>query len=158
MFAKIEHTDQIPTDAATAYAMTEVGTGQTVVLTLSPSDGEYTVVEQWSGPSSAEEPGAATLNHFEGPISDARRQAGDYGFHNRVKPALEQVPGYVGGMLLNRASDGSQLVFGLATTMEALEACGKAVVSTTLLPGEDPALLTGPDRVVVHRVNQVKRG
>jgi len=36
--------------------------------------------------------------------------------------------------------------------MAVLEDVGTAVNSTALLPGEDPALLTGPDRVDIHRV------
>jgi hypothetical protein len=51
------------------------------------------------------------------------------------------------------------VVAWLATSLEALEAGGVAVNSTALLPDEDPALLTGPDRFVVHRVlKTVTRG
>jgi hypothetical protein len=44
------------------------------------------------------------------------------------------------------------VVVNLCTSFDALAATEKAVSSTTLLPGEDPALLTGPDRVDMHRV------
>jgi hypothetical protein len=158
MFAKIEHTDQIPTDAAVAYLMTEIGTGRQVVLSLHDDGGDYTVQDQWSGPSGAEEPGAVSLIHFDGPLSEARQAAATRGFEERIKPALLRVPGHVGTMLLAGPGD-SFVVVGLATSVEALEAGGTAVNSTELLPDEDPALLTGPDRFFAHRVDKtVTRG
>ena len=33
-----------------------------------------------------------------------------------------------------------------------LDAIARAVMSTELLPGEDPALLPGPDRIEIHHV------
>jgi hypothetical protein len=158
MFAKIEHADQIPTDAAVAYLMTEIGTGRKVVLSLHDDAGDYTVQDQWSGPASAEEPGAVTLVHFDGPLSEARKAAATRGFEERIMPALLRVPGHIGTMLLAGPGD-AVVVVGLATTVEALEAGGIAVNSTELLPGEDPALLTGPDRFAAHRVDKtVTRG
>jgi hypothetical protein len=155
MYAKIEHTDQIPSDAAGAYLMTEIATGRSVLVSLWEDAGSYRVQDRWDGMAAKEEPGAASILYFDGPLSDARRAAGERGFAARVKPALVQVPGYVGGITLE-GDDGSIVVIGLATTLAALEAGGVAVNSTELLPDEDPALLTGPDRVVVHRVEQAK--
>ncbi|MEO6087289.1 MAG: hypothetical protein ABIQ18_29670 [Umezawaea sp.] len=158
MFAKIEHTDQIPTDAAVAYLMTEIGTGRQVVLSLHDDDGDYTVQDHWSGPAGAEEPGAVTLVHFDGPLSEARKAAATRAFEERIKPALLRVPGHVGTMMLTGPGD-SVIVVGLATSVEALEAGGTAVNSTELLPDEDPALLTGPDRFSALRVDKtVTRG
>ena len=158
MFAKIEHTDQIPTDAVVAYLMTEIGSGRHVVLSLHDDGGDYTVQDDWSGPAGAEEPAAVSLVHFDGPMSEARKAAATRGFEERIKPALRQVPGHIGTMLLSGPGD-SAVVVGLAISLEALEAAGVAVNSTDLLPDEDPALLTGPDRFSVHRVDKtVTRG
>ena len=43
-------------------------------------------------------------------------------------------------------------VVHLATSIEGLRDVTAAVASTELLADEDPSLLTGPDRVQVHRV------
>jgi hypothetical protein len=158
MFAKIEHTDQIPTDAAVAHLMTEIGTGRQVVLSLHDDDGAFTVLDHWSGPAADQEPGAVSLVHFDGPLSEARKAAGERGFEERIKPALREVPGYIGTMALSGPGD-SMVVVGLATSLEALEAAGVAIDSTELLSDEDPALLTGPDRFFAHRVDKtVTRG
>jgi hypothetical protein len=158
MFAKIEHTDQIPTDAAVAYLMTEIGTGRRVVLSLNDSAGDYTVQDDWSGPAGGQEPGAMSLVHFDGPLSEARKAAASRSFDERIKPALAEVPGYVGTVVLAGPGD-SVVVAGLATSVDALEAAAVALNSTELLPDEDPALLTGPDRFFAHRVDKtVTRG
>ena len=158
MFAKIEHTDQIPSDAAVAHLMTEIGSGRHVVLSLHDDGGDYAVQDHWSGPASGEEPAAVSLVHFDGPLSEARQTAAARAFEERIKPALARVPGHVETILLAGPGD-SFTVVALATSLEALEAGGVAVDSTELLPDEDPALLTGPDRFVVHRVDRtVTRG
>ncbi len=41
----------------------------------------------------------------------------------------------------------------LSASMATIEAVQDAIMATELLPGEDPALLPGPDRVDVHRVS-----
>jgi len=43
-------------------------------------------------------------------------------------------------------------VITLATSVEALDATARTVMSTELMPGEDPALLSGPDRIEIHHV------
>ena len=51
-----------------------------------------------------------------------------------------------------RGSDLSSVVITLATSVDTLDAAQQAVMATELTPGEDPALLPGPDRVEIHRV------
>ena len=46
----------------------------------------------------------------------------------------------------------SSVIVTLATSVETLDAAQRAVMATELTPGEDPALLPGPDRVEIHRV------
>jgi hypothetical protein len=48
-------------------------------------------------------------------------------------------------------------VVHLAESVEALEAAARAVNASALLPDEDPALLTGPDRSEVYRVADTRR-
>ena len=51
-----------------------------------------------------------------------------------------------------RAPDSGAVIITLATSVEAIDALQRAVMSTQLLPGEDPALLGGPDGVELHQV------
>jgi hypothetical protein len=57
-----------------------------------------------------------------------------------------------------RQPDGSEVVVAIAETEEALRRSVDTIMNTQLLPGEDPALLSDPDRVqtyaVVHAVNR----
>jgi hypothetical protein len=88
---------------------------------------------------------------FDGPRgpewSAAYARAGE----ERIWPAIRDLPGlveHVGGT----AADGSCFSAGLAESVEALEACAAAIMSTELLPGEDPAYLTGPDSMTILRL------
>jgi hypothetical protein len=89
---------------------------------------------------------------FDGPLSPARIEAARAGFRVRIKPITSQHPGLVQGWVLFPAERQSAAVLTLTTSLETLEAIGQAINSTALLPGEDPALLTGPDRIDIHRV------
>jgi hypothetical protein len=51
--------------------------------------------------------------------------------------------------------DGSQVVV-IGDTEQALLDAQKAIMNSELLPGEDPALLPGPDRVELYPVVQVQ--
>jgi hypothetical protein len=46
------------------------------------------------------------------------------------------------------ASDGAECVVVLAEDEDALDTLGRVVMTSELLPGEDPELLPGPDRVL----------
>ena len=46
----------------------------------------------------------------------------------------------------------ASVVCTLATSVAALDAITQAVMATGLLPGEDAALLPGPDRIQTHQV------
>lgn len=89
--------------------------------------------------------GAASLVEFDGP-RDARQVAADRrSCEDRIWPAVSQVPGTIGVLLL-RAPDGAMAVVALADTAATLQASLRTILSTPLLPGEDPVLLGGPDR------------
>ena len=82
---------------------------------------------------------------FDGPRSPEWSAAESRASHDRIHPAVQDVPGYVGTLRLVR-DDGGVLTVSLGETAEALQEAMERILSTELLPGEDPALLTGPDR------------
>ena len=51
-----------------------------------------------------------------------------------------------------RAADNAYLVVILAESMDVFDVASQAIMSTKLLPGEDPALLGGPDRISFYRL------
>jgi len=105
-------------------------------------------------PASAagEEPAAAFLGEFDGPLSPARVEAARFAGTQRLAPVLRTVPGLVRMLVLWHPTERRMAVLHLATSIAALEAVSQAVMSTKLLPGEDPALLPGPDRITQLRV------
>src|SRR6266511_2654056 len=70
----------------------------------------------------------------------------------RLAAVLRTVPGLVRMLVLWHPTERRMAVLHLATSIAALEAVSEAVMSTKLLPGEDPALLPGPDRITLLRV------
>jgi hypothetical protein len=145
------------TPPGTGYLLEQVGTGRRTVLsfTTDGGDGAHEVIEDWSGAAAGAEPAAAVVVYFDGPVSPAAFEAGQRAARERIQPALAAVPGIVRLVTLWRPEDRSLVVVNLGTSMAALEAGSKAVNSTELLPGEDPALLTGPDRGEAYRVLEV---
>ncbi|GAA2418292.1 hypothetical protein GCM10010191_31260 [Actinomadura vinacea] len=117
------------------------------------SDRIYQVPGGYAGPDSARAPGAAVLLFFDGPRDVDWMDSALFAQRERIAPALRTVPGFVQGFALWDPEARSCAVVNLAVSLEALARTEKAVNSTELLPGEDPALLSGPDRAVVHRVS-----
>lgn len=116
------------------------------------SDDVYEVEEDWPGVAAGERPEAATVIYFDGPLSAARLEAARWSSRERILPATRDLPGRVRTLVLFDPDEAKAAIVTLATSMPALEAIGQAVMSTELLPGEDPALLTGPDRFEICRV------
>jgi hypothetical protein len=116
------------------------------------SDDVYEVEEDWPGIAAGERPEVATLLYFDGPLSAARLEAARWSGRERVLPAVRDLPGRVRSLVLFDAEEAKVALVTLATSMPALERIGQAVMNTELLPGEDPALLPGPDRFEVCRV------
>jgi hypothetical protein len=137
-----------------AYLLEKVGLGQPEVLSFwaQSTATDHEVVDDWSGPAAGKPPTAALVLHFDGPLSPAAYAAGQRAGRDRIQPALAAVPGIVRLVSLWQPQDRSVSVVNLAESMDALEAGSRAANSTTLLPGEDPALLPGPDRVEAYRV------
>jgi hypothetical protein len=92
----------------------------------------------------------AQLVHYDGPRSPELVAAGDRAGLERIMPALradDQVRDAVVATFVLRGPDGSEVIVIVCDTEEALQRGNELIMQTTLLPGEDPALLPGPDRM-----------
>ncbi|MFD5830314.1 hypothetical protein [Lentzea sp. NPDC060358] len=96
----------------------------------------------------------AQLTYFDGPRTPEQLAAADFAARERIAPAAAAVPGNITTYVLRRA-DGAEVVVSIAETEQALADTQKAIMGTGLLPGEDPALLPGADRVEVYPVHEV---
>src|SRR5206468_3385958 len=81
----------------------------------------------------------------------AMAQAADRGGRERVHPAVRDVEGLVGVLVL-RSADERIVVVATSTALETHTEVGDRIMRTELLPGEDPALLPGYDRIHLGRV------
>ncbi|GLY47384.1 hypothetical protein [Lentzea sp. NBRC 102530] len=96
----------------------------------------------------------AQLVYFDGPRSTELLAAADFAATHRIEPAVASVAGSIRTYVLRRP-DGSEVVLTLAETEQDLLAGRDAIMGTSLLPGEDPDLLPGPDRVEIYPVHEV---
>ena len=143
------------------YELRNMATGRPTVVSIFsglPETAGYEVIEEWAGPAAGEAPGAANLMVFDGPISPVARGAHERAWTGRLQPVFAQLPGTIGTVGLWDAERRSMAVLVLTTSLDAMEALGKAVFSTQLLPDEDPTLLPGPDRADIHLVTNVHIG
>ena len=125
-------------------------TGPCGGLAAPPSE-MYQVTDTQEGPAAAQGPAYARLVCFDGPRAPEQAAAADLAGRQRIWPAIRGLSGLAGVYVL-RGSDLSSVVVTLATSVETLDAAQRAVMATELTPGEDPALLPGPDRVEIHHV------
>jgi hypothetical protein len=88
---------------------------------------------------------------FDGPRTPDWVAAEIFADEHRLWPATRELPGLVRFLRL-RGDDNTTIVVILAETADAIDASTRAVMSTALLPGENPALLTRPDRIGVYRL------
>jgi hypothetical protein len=117
----------------------------------SPAAEIYQITATEEGPAATQTPAYARLMCFDGPRAPEQAAAEDLAGRQRIWPAIRGLGGLVGIYVL-RGGDLSSIVVTLATSIETLDAAQQAVMATELTPGEDPALLPGPDRVEIHRV------
>ena len=117
----------------------------------SPTAEIYQVTDTEEGLAATQAPTYARLVCFDGPRAPEQAAAEDLAGRQRIWPAIHGLAGLVGIYVL-RGSDLSSVVVTLATSVKTLDAAQRAVMATELTPGEDPALLPGPDRVEIHRV------
>jgi hypothetical protein len=105
----------------------------------------------------------AQLVHFDGPRSPELVAAAEHAGRERVTPAIladpEVAADHVCTYVLRRP-DGGETVLTITNTAEMIDRTREIIMSTELLPDEDPALLPGPDRVerlaVVHAIEHGK--
>ena len=93
----------------------------------------------------------AQLTYFDGPRTPQQLAAADLAATGRILPAVSKL-GHSFRVYLLRRPDGSEVVVSIADSEQALLDAQKAIMGTDLLPGEDPALLAGPDRIELYPV------
>jgi len=111
----------------------------------------YQVTAAREGPAAAQVPTCARLMYFDGPQAPEQAAAADRAGRDRIWPAIRGLSGLTGIYVL-QAKDLGAVVITLATSIEALDAAARAAMSTELMPGEDPALLPGPDQIEIHHI------
>jgi hypothetical protein len=97
----------------------------------------------------------AQLTYFDGPRSPEQLAAADFAARERILPAVTSLGQPIRVFLLRR-DDGSQVVIVIADSEQVLLDAQKAIMATELLPGEDPALLPGPDKIELYPVLDVR--
>ncbi|MEV7097196.1 hypothetical protein AB0M80_30510 [Amycolatopsis sp. NPDC051045] len=110
--------------------------------------GVYRVADVYSASPAA---AYAQLTWFDGPRSADQSAAERRAGRERIWPAVRDIEG-VGSTYVLVAEDRSSVIVGFTASLETVEAVQDAIMGTELLPGEDPALLPGSDRVDLHRV------
>ena len=96
----------------------------------------------------------AQLTYFDGPRTPQQLAAAEFASRERILPAVRKL-GHSFRVYLMRRQDGSEVVVSIADSEQALLDAQKAIMGTALLPGEDPALLPGPDRIELYPVSGV---
>jgi hypothetical protein len=115
------------------------------------SDTIHRVETDDAGGAADQEPTVAQIVHFDAPRTDEWAAAMTRADRDRIGPAVRGLAGTVRTLVL-AGDDNARLVVTLATSVEAFEEAHRRIRATELLDGEDPALLTGPDRIDLHRV------
>lgn len=91
----------------------------------------------------------AQIAYFDGPRSTELVAANERAGRERIMPAILGDPEVNGAHVATfalRQPDGTEAVVVIADTEAALDRGRQIIMNTELLPGEDEALLPGPDR------------
>lgn len=139
-----------PPPAATAVCRLDAPSGSGWLLALTDADDAPYEVEHVDARAHGTGTSAVVVE-FDGPRDAAQVAADRRAARERVGPAAMQVQGALGAVVL-RGPDGSMVTVAFADSEATLEASSLAILSTPLLPGEDPALLGGPQRYTTCRV------
>ena len=127
-----------PGDGIMLAAWSEDGPGRYHVIETRPGRGTgpatYMQVVEFSGPRTEEW------------VAAEQRAATD-----RLGPATEGIDGIV-SVTRMRAADNACMVVVLAESMDVFDVASHVIMSTELLPGEDPELLGAPDRISFYRL------
>lgn len=158
MYATLHRTHSIDDqeDRAPTLRLRQIGWPVTLTVRLTPGrptdPDAYEVRSDSALTDSAAVATAASVLTFSGPISEAVERAGEWASRERIAPAMAGHPGGVRLLALWQPELRRQVVITLATSLESLETAQQKIGSLPLLPGEDAALLPGPDHVEMFRV------
>ena len=97
----------------------------------------------------------AQMMEFNGPRSAEMLAAADRAGRDRLGPIMLAHPRMreeLVALLVLRQADGTERIIMIVHSQEGLQLARDLVMSSELLPGEDAALLPGPDRVDVFEV------
>ncbi|MDD7964224.1 hypothetical protein [Actinomycetospora lemnae] len=133
-------------DARAASDRTRAATGD-VPRPAMVEDTVYEVIDDEPGADPAADPAVVAVAAFDGPMSDAARAATDRVHRRHVIPALQALPGTVRLMILWDHLSRSMRALLLATGPATVDAARGAVDATDPAAGEDPALVSPPDRM-----------
>jgi hypothetical protein len=97
----------------------------------------------------------AQLTYFDRPHTPEELAAHEFAARERIHPAVSKL-GHRFRVYVLQHDDGSRIIITIADSEQALLDAQKAIMSTELLPGEDPALLPGPDRTELYPVIDVQ--
>jgi hypothetical protein len=147
-----------PQDAAGAIVVDHLDGDAGTVVALWPDETRapagtrtYRLVDRVDGTAAGRTPLFAQLTWLNGTGDPAVARAAERGGRERIHPVIRDVEGFV-GVLVFESADARILVVALATGLETHTEIGDRITNTPLLPGEDPALLPGPDRMELGRV------
>ena len=91
----------------------------------------------------------AQLTYFDGPRSPELIAAAERANRERIEPAILAEPSVMDDLVAFyqlRQPDGGEVTVVIVEHENTLDRAREVIMSTELLPGEDPALLPGPDR------------
>ncbi|MGD9986804.1 hypothetical protein [Pseudonocardia sp.] len=161
MYATILPTDATPAAPADEeFALRQIAGPRDVVLRLYPGDAAGT--DHWAvetdealGPPGTK-PAVACVVTFTGPMSPAVREAADRADRDRIGPLMAARATTTGRVLrLWQPDRCRKTVVVMAVDQPTLQDGFRAIAEAELLPGEDPALLPGPDHVEIFEVTAV---
>ena len=111
----------------------------------------YRVSDVMHGSAAGRRPMFAQVTWLNGDGDRSRADAAEYAGRHRIWPAVRGIDGIVEVLAL-RSDDHRVVVVGLATGRETHQEVQRTIMATPLLPDEDPALMTGADRIDLVRV------
>jgi hypothetical protein len=148
----------VPPDAAGAIVVDHRDGDEGTVVALWADEAHapagiraHRLVDRFDGVAAGRTPLFAQLTWVNGAGDPDVARAAERGGRDRIHPAIRDVDGLV-GVLVFRSADERVVVVALATGMETHLEVQRRIEHTPLLPGEDPALLPGADRVELGRV------
>lgn len=151
-----------PAGATEEFALCQIAGPRDVVLRLydgtddaAGSDRYLVETDEPMGPPGTK-PAVAAVVTFSGPMSPAVREAADRADRDRIGPAMAARATTTGRVLrLWQPEQRRKVVVVFSVDQSKLQDGFRTIATLDLLPGEDPALLPGPDHVEIFEVTAV---